>query len=155
MRAELALPALLCIAALSCGCVERVMVVRSEPPGAPVWVDRRYVGKTPLEYRFSHYGARLVRVGPLRDANRKLERLEQERVVELAAPWYEYVPLDFLAEVLWPFRLVDRHEPAPFALPPAEEQPGRHGEAAAGRILERAGRMRGEALGRDESPQGP
>ena len=155
MRAELALPVLLCVAALSCGCVERVMVVRSEPSGAPVWVDRQYAGKTPLQYRFSHYGARLVRVGPLRDANGKLARLEQERVVELAAPWYEYVPLDFFAEVLWPFRVVDRHEPPVFELPAAGQQPGRHGDAAARRILERAQRLRDRALGRGEAPQGP
>ena len=49
------------------GCVERKMYIRSEPGGAPVWLDETYAGVTPLEHPFVHYGVRRVRVGPLRD----------------------------------------------------------------------------------------
>ena len=79
MKTRVAMLALLgALAACVWGCVERQMLIRWEPAGgagreaqslrAPVWVDEEYVGLTPVTYRFSHYGTRRVRVGPIREA---------------------------------------------------------------------------------------
>ncbi len=104
------------IAVLACavlclpGCVHRQLHIRSEPPGAPVWVDEEYVGTTPVEIRFTHYGGRRVRVGPIREIEdgSTLYR-SSEALVRLKAPWYQKFPLDFFFEVLWPATINDIH----------------------------------------------
>jgi len=122
------------LAAVSSGCVERKMFIRSDPLGAPVWVDEKPVlqselseqkapfgtkpapgaktlmATTPIEYPFKHYGIRRVRVGPIRDESDKVVYLAAEREVEIAPPWYQKYPIDFFVEVLWPWTLVDAHE---------------------------------------------
>ncbi|MHC4789105.1 MAG: PEGA domain-containing protein [Planctomycetota bacterium] len=105
------------------GCVERKMLIRSEPGGAPVWVDEVYAGTTPLDHPFSHYGLRRVRVGPVRDEHGRAQHGEREATHELEPPWYEKFPVDLFAEVLYPGRLVDEHELPLFVLPPVEEVP--------------------------------
>lgn len=122
------------LAAASSGCVERKMLIRSDPPGAQVWVDDRpvlvsersgqrapfgsmpgpgtktQIATTPLEHPFKHYGRRRVRVGPIRDESDKVLYLATEREVEIEVPWYQKYPIDFFFEVLWPWTLVDTHE---------------------------------------------
>lgn len=105
--------ALLMVAVLvlsTAGCVERMISIRSDPPGAPVWVDERRVGVTPVEYGFAHYGSRRVRVGPIRTEHGKVQYAEQEKVFDIRAPWYEKFPIDFFFEALYPVKLVDQHE---------------------------------------------
>ena len=121
------------LAAVSSGCVERKMLIRSDPPGAPVWVDEKAVlqselseqkvpfearpapeaetliATTPIEYPFKHYGCRRVRVGPIRDEADKVLFLATEREVDIVPPWYQKFPIDFFVEVLWPWTLVDTH----------------------------------------------
>lgn len=113
----------------SSACVERRLIVRTDPPGAAVYVDGSLVGRSDpeegsLEVPFVHYGTRRVVV-------RAAGRYPERRDVELAPPWYQYFPLGFFSELLWPGTLVDRHEPAPFVLAP-------RGEPAAPEELERA-----------------
>ena len=122
------------LAAVSSGCVERKMFIRSDPSGAPVWVDEKpvlqfelsgqkapfgtkptpgaetLVATTPIEYPFKHYGIRRVRVGPIRDESDKVVYLAAEKEVEIVPPWYQKYPIDFFVEVLWPWTLVDTHE---------------------------------------------
>ncbi len=140
--ALLALAAALC----ACGCVERRMLIRSEPPGAPVWVDEQYVGLTPVDPAFAHYGARRVRVGPIRDGLDKVRHLEQERVVEVRAPWYEKFPIDFFFEVIWPGRLVDEHEVPAFALEPAVPRTAAERSERVKQVQEEAAEFRDRAL---------
>lgn len=137
---------LLSVAALcaAVGCVERTLLIRSEPAGAPVWVDEQYVGETPFEYPFAHYGVRRLRVGPLRDENDKLAFEEVEREALVEAPWYETFPLDFFAEVLYPGTLRDEHLLPVFELPPAAAE--RHGEERVQEVREQAGQFRERAL---------
>ncbi len=99
------------LAATLCGCVERRLYIRSEPPGADVYIDGEHVGMTrpetdprgPFYVNFSYYGAREYTL-------RKPGYETVSGVKQLETPWYEYPPLDFFAEVLAPWLIVDEHE---------------------------------------------
>ncbi len=145
MRGKLALLAF-ATALCACGCVERRMLIRSEPAGAPVWVDEEYVGQTPVDLAFAHYGARRVRVGPIRDELDKVRHLEQERVVEVRPPWYEKFPIDFFSEVIWPGRLVDEHRVAEFSLDAAVQRSAAESSDRVEQVQGRAAQFREEAL---------
>lgn len=123
------------------GCVERRMLIRSDPPGAPVWLDEQMVGVTPVELRFDHYGVRRVRIGPVRDAEGRVQRLATERMVNIAPPWYEEFPIDFFSEVLWPGTVVDVHQVA-LSLPPVSEQEPLYGEEQAEEVRKQAEEFR-------------
>jgi hypothetical protein len=109
------------------GCVVRKLIVRSEPPGATVYVNSREEGKTPLVKTFDFYGSREItlRMDGYKTAS---------KIVKPAAPWYQYFPLDFFTEILLPIRLTDRHEYS-FTLEPLPERPPEG-------LLERAGKAR-------------
>ena len=100
------------MALLAAGCVERRLVVESDPPGARVWVNGAEGGRTPARFRFHHYGH--YRVVLRKPGFEKIEDIKRVR-----APWYEYFPLDLVAEFLWPGKIVDerrfsyRLRPAP------------------------------------------
>lgn len=92
------------------GCVERRIYVRSDPVGADVYIDGEYIGSTradndpdgPLYANFIYYGTREY----------TLRKAGYETVsgrVDLVVPWYEYPPIDFFAEVLTPWLIVDEH----------------------------------------------
>lgn len=74
----------------SLGCIQRTMVIRSEPSGAPVWVDQTYVGRTPVNLPFVFYGFRKVQVGPIRGEAEepavKTPAAEERKPQEAAAP---------------------------------------------------------------------
>jgi len=108
-------------AAVACGCVERRMVIRSRPAGAPVWVNEAYAGVTPLEHPFAHYGVSSIRVGPVRDAEDRLLFHEAQVLYEAEAPWFEKFPIDFFFEVLYPGTMTDVHEVPEVELVPAKE----------------------------------
>lgn len=44
------------------GCVQRRMTVRSNPPGALVYVDDYQIGTTPVSTDFIYYGTRKIRL---------------------------------------------------------------------------------------------
>jgi len=134
-----------CLLAMCLGCVERKMVVRSEPAGAPVWIDEEAVGTTPLEHPFAHYGLRRVRVGPIRDEKGRVAYGASERVVEVDAPWFQVFPIDFFTEVLWPGKMVDTHE-LNFVLERQEARPELYGKESAERIRGEAEQFREKAL---------
>jgi len=122
MKRRLTLTAVALMLVLGAGCVERKLVIRSRPAGAPVWVDETAAGETPAEYEFKHYGRRRIRVGPVRDESGALLYAASERIVEPDVPWYETFPIDFFFEVLWPGTLVDVHQ-YDFQLgPPSREE---------------------------------
>lgn len=98
-------------ALLLSGCVERLVAVRSEPPGATVTIDQEKVGETPCEAPYTWYGKRELVV------ELKGFRPVRETIV-LNPPWWQFFPLDFLTDVLVPFTLRDRVEYS-FTLQPA------------------------------------
>jgi hypothetical protein len=77
------------------GCVRRRLTVRTNPPGAQVFVDDQEIGTTPCSASFVYYGTRKLTV--MKDGYRT-ETIFQK----IPAPWYEIPPLDFIVENLIP-----------------------------------------------------
>jgi hypothetical protein len=99
MKRNAGLGAVLLVAGLSAGCVERRMVIYSDPPGALVYVNNQYVGATPVDYWWVYYGKyhfTLVKDG--------YETLNVQQ--DVPAPWYEWPGADFISEVQ-PFKVRD------------------------------------------------
>lgn len=88
------------IIAASTGCVRRRLTVRTNPPGALVSVDNQIIGTSPAATSFTYYGTREIRIE--RDGYRT-ETIRRK----LNPPWYEYPPLDFITETLWPLEVRD------------------------------------------------
>ena len=85
---------LLLLAALACsGCVRRRLTVRSNPPGALVYVDDHQIGATPVSTGFTYYGTRKLKL--IKDG---YETVTTDQRID--TPWYEIPPLDFIAENL-------------------------------------------------------
>ena len=118
------------------GCVERALIIQSDPIGAPVYVNGALAGKTPLRHSFVTYGVYKVEVGPLRGENGMLEHESAEREIPVRPPWYQIIPLDFFAEVLWPVTIEDVHYAPIFELKKAVDVEG--GRKAAQDALDRA-----------------
>ncbi len=92
------LAAALCF--LVAGCVERRVVIRSNPPGAQVYVDDHDVGITPVSISTIYYGNRKIRL--VKDG------CETKTVIQpVLPPWYEIPPLDFISENAIPGTLHD------------------------------------------------
>ena len=71
------------------GCIRRVLMVRSEPEGALVSIDRQIVGQTPVAVPFTYYGTREIRLE--KDGYELFETKERIR-----PPWYDLPPISFL-----------------------------------------------------------
>jgi hypothetical protein len=92
------------------GCVQRRMIVRSNPPGALLYVDDYEIGTTPIATDFTYYGTRKFRL--VKDGYETLTTM-----VSIPPPWYEYVPLDFVSENFVPGTIRDQR-PLDFQLKP-------------------------------------
>jgi hypothetical protein len=103
------------LAATGCGGVSRRFVIESNVPNAQVYIDDKPVGPAPAHAQFEYYGHYTITL-----VHPGYEPLRQR--VNVAAPWYSYPPFDFLAEVVWPFKIEDvrRHY---FELVPAQQIP--------------------------------
>lgn len=84
----------------SAGCVQRRMIVRSNPPGAVVYIDDYEIGTTPVATNFTYYGTRKIRL--VKNGYETLTVMQP-----VPAPWYELTPLDFFAENLIPGKVHD------------------------------------------------
>ena len=82
------------------GCVQRRMTIRSNPPGALVYVDDYQIGTTPVSHDFVYYGTRKIRL--VKDGYETLTVRQPFPI-----PWYEIFPLDFVTENLWPWEIRD------------------------------------------------
>lgn len=88
------LPAVCCVLCLMVsGCVQRSLTIRSDPPGALVYMNDAPVGTTPVTYDFTWYGWYRLRI--LKDG---YEQLHDHRL--LRAPAYLWIPLDLAMELL-------------------------------------------------------
>ena len=113
------------------GCVRRTATFTSVPEGALVYVNDEEVGRTPATIEFTWYGDY--------DLVYRLEGYDTVHTNHrLPAPWYQYFPVDFFAEVLWPGQLHD-YRRQHYVLNPAEP-------VEPDELLERAGELRDEAL---------
>jgi len=97
------------------GCVQRRMTIRSNPPGALVYVDDYQLGTTPVSHDFVYYGTRKIRL--VKDG---YETLTVRQPFPL--PWYQYFPLDFVTENLIPWEIRDERV-VDLAMAPAASTP--------------------------------
>ncbi len=115
--------AVLALAVLACtGCVRRRLTVRSNPPGAIVYVDNQHIGETPCSVDFIYYGTREIRL-----VKPGFETLTVNQPIP--TPWYQYPGIDFISENLVPMRIRDNRNVAfnlaPQRVVPVEEIIGR------------------------------
>ncbi len=92
--------ALLSLVADVAGCVERRMTIRSNPPGAAVYVDDYQIGTTPVAVNYTYYGTRKVRL--VKDGFETLTVYQP-----MPAPWYDWFGIDFFSENVWPGKIRD------------------------------------------------
>ena len=84
---------LLLLIPISIGCVRRRLTVRSNPPGALVFIDGQEIGRTPVATSFIYYGTRSFRL--MKDGYETVSVNQQ-----FSAPWYQIPGIDFVAENL-------------------------------------------------------
>ena len=90
----------LALCASQSGCGQRRMTVRTNPPGALLYVDDYPIGTTPCSTNFTYYGTRKIRL--VKDGYETLTVMQS-----IPAPWYEYTPCDFIAENFIPGEIRD------------------------------------------------
>ena len=99
------------------GCVRRRLTIRTNPAGAMAYVGKQPVGRTPISTDLTYYGKREIEV--------VADNYRTERVVRnLAPPWYQIPPLDFISETLWPWEIRDERvvdiQMVPYQAPASE-----------------------------------
>ncbi|HTU23935.1 MAG TPA: PEGA domain-containing protein [Pirellulales bacterium] len=90
----------LAIALCAAGCVHRRFTVRSNPPGARVFVDEYEIGTTPVSHDFVYYGTRKIRL--VKDGYETLTILQP-----IPTPWWDLPGIDFVSENLVPTEIRD------------------------------------------------
>lgn len=93
--------ALLPILVITSGCMRRSMMIRSNPPGARVFVDGYEIGATPVSHDFTYYGKRRIKL--VKDGFQTVEVLQS-----ISTPWYQLPPIDFITDNLIPGEIHDR-----------------------------------------------
>lgn len=123
------------------GCIRRRLTIRSNPPGARVFIDRQEIGVTPVSTAFTYYGTRTIEL--TKDG---YESLTVQQT--FSAPWYEITPLDFVSENLVPGETRDERV-VEFQLIPQQMAPAQT-------IVDRAEQLRAQAgHGQVVVPPGP
>jgi hypothetical protein len=126
----------LVVCALQVGCVQRRLTIKTNPPGAMVYVDDYPIGTTPCSTDFIYYGTRKVRI--VKSGFETLTVMQP-----IPAPWYQYPVLDFVTENLVPGEIRDERT-VEYQLQPQTIIPEQQ-------LLERAENLRHASSG----PQGP
>ena len=92
------------------GCVERSLLIRTEPAGARVFLNGQDRGVTPAKIPFDFYGTWDLQIrmeeNELR-GSRSLKPIREK--VRLDRPWHQVFPFDFFTEILWPGTLSVEH----------------------------------------------
>lgn len=99
---------------LTSGCVRRSLTIRTDPPGAMIYVNDELKGTSPVTYDFTWYG--WYRVIARKDG---YQRLDDRKL--LRAPVHLWIPFDLVMELL-PVSIRDQREWT-YALTPAERVP--------------------------------
>jgi hypothetical protein len=84
---------MIALSLLAPGCVRRSLTVTSDPPGALVYLNGQEFGRTPVTRDFTWYGNYDVAV-----RKEGYETLKTNGKV--IAPWWQWVPIDLVAELL-------------------------------------------------------
>jgi hypothetical protein len=91
------------LAIVLAGCVERKLTINTNPQGAMVLLNDQEIGTSPVTVPFNWYGDYWVRLS--KDG---YQTLDTHR--ELKAPLHDYLPFDFVAQILYPGHIVDAYE---------------------------------------------
>ena len=140
MRRRACLLGLLLAACSAGGCVERKYTVYTDPPNSLVLVNNVPLGPSPADGSFVYYGKyNFTLMAP------GYETLHAQE--DVTAPWYEWWPLDFFFENLWPFELEDvrtfRYHMVPTQIPNTED------------VLRRSGVVREQGRAVRQAPTPP
>jgi hypothetical protein len=104
------------------GCVQRRLTIRTNPPGALVYIDDYEIGTTPVSTDYIYYGVREFRV--VKDGYETVHQLQY-----VPPPWYQFFPLDFVAENAIPYEIRDQRtfdfQLVPQTVVPTDELLGR------------------------------
>jgi len=104
--------------ALCAGCVQRRMTIRTNPPGALLYVDDYEIGTTPVSTSFTYYGKRKIRL--VKDGYETLTVIQS-----IPPPWYQWPVVDFVTENCIPGQIRDQHtfdfQLRPQAVAPTEQ----------------------------------
>ncbi len=120
---------LICLAVtVGCNSVQRRFVVRTAPPGAEVYIDKQFIGRSPVSIPFTYYGTRQIRLE--KDGYKTVE-IEQN----FRPKWYTRFPASLISENFWPREIRDERV-MDFELTPKEIISDR-------RLIERADELRG------------
>lgn len=137
--ARIAVALFLCgVAAGGGGCVRRTVTITTEPSNALVLLNDQEIGRSAVSTDFLWYGDYDVVI-------RKEGYKTLATNWKIDPPWYQYIPIDFFAEVLWPGWIHDQRS-RHFVLEPAEAP-------TADQLLERASEARERALDPRRDPQ--
>ncbi len=99
---------LIAVIFVSAGCVTRTITVKTDPSNALVYIDDKLVGESPVSIPFTYYGTRKIMIEK-RDDDEKLTHERTTSFEKIKAPVYEYFPLDFVSELVYPLELKDEH----------------------------------------------
>jgi len=83
---------------LTAGCIERRLMIFSEPTGALVYHNNKYLGPTPVDRWIVYYGKQHFRL--IKEGYQTLDVVQ-----DYSPPWYEWPGLDLLTENIWPFKV--------------------------------------------------
>jgi len=118
--------------ALGAGCVERIMVISTDPKGARVVVNDEEVGVSPVRLAFLWYGDYDIVI-------RKTGYRTLKTHYRVDPPWYQIPPFDLVSETLVPGTIRDVHVLPTFHLEPARTPPAEE-------VVQRALELRERAL---------
>lgn len=101
-RCRLALVVLLASLGMT-GCVTRRYTIRTDPPGALVYVNGEELGPSPVSQSYTFYGSREIML--------VADGYQTQRIIqEFPAPLYDNLLTDFFTENLVPFNIRDERE---------------------------------------------
>jgi hypothetical protein len=125
----------------SAGCVERVLRITTDPPGATIYVNGQERASTtaerPLvEIPFLWYGNYEITV-------RRDGYVTEQAIYSANPPWYQLIPIDLVVESL-PVNFRDVHVVPPIAMRPREGPPANEAERLQRRdaLIDRAEELR-------------
>ena len=128
--AGLLLGALVLLSGTGCNGVRRRLTIRTDPPGATVWVNDQEIGRTPISHNVTYSGTYKIRLA--------MEGKKTKTVMyAVKTPWYLWPGVDFISENLVPGELRDQQI--------CEERMEPDLVAAPEELFENAAQMRQEA----------
>lgn len=113
-----------------CNGVRRRLTIRTDPPGATVWVNDQEIGRTPISHNITYSGTYKIRLA--------MDGKKTKTVMyAVKTPWYLWPGVDFISENLVPGELRDQQF--------CDEQMEPELVAAPEELFENAAQMREEA----------